>query len=110
MPEYLLKTYGSYGAKGKLLKDKDTGRMVYETLRRRTVHFHRNLKAWGISENIYEDIVRLGCDKVRVVLMSERITLYADIADFVKHGQKYTFVEGDPQIFLREKFWREEKL
>jgi hypothetical protein len=82
--------------------------IVFEAHRVRKEHFHNNLLAWGISTEIWEDLRKIGVDKIRIVSRPLRESEHENeifevtMREAMKCGSVYQFADYDPQYFVPE--------
>ena len=79
--------------------------MVYETHREFDEHCHRIMHSWAISEEIFDELVAMQVDKIRVVSRptagaKENMVYEIAMPTAIKHGNRYQYPDCDMQMFI----------
>ena len=85
------------------------GKKVFVSHRKRSVHFFRKFKGWGLSQELLEFLRRNKFDQVHLRI-GQRETLISNVDDWLQHGKHYHKTPFEPQLVLAEKHMTQELL
>lgn len=86
-----------------------SGERVFISPRRRSVHYMRIYRGWGLSKQVLEFLQDNGFTQIQLRI-HKRETLISNIEDWKEHGIEAQYHGFEKQVFLPEKWFKKRQL